>query len=139
MRVWVHLFFLADGVRQENAVRLFGNRHWASGLQWDVWSHSLSLSLGKGLRMVSKQILVPTDFSSASQAAMEYATAIARQNDATLLIVHVEEVPVAAMIAGEFATPLYPNPEIAKQLETVVPPDDHVHFQRRLLRGMAIE
>jgi len=40
-----------------------------------------------------KKILVPTDFSDSSAAALELAMCLARDHDATLLIVHVRENP----------------------------------------------
>jgi nucleotide-binding universal stress UspA family protein len=54
-----------------------------------------------------KKILVSTDFSSCSDAALTMATALARDSGATLLIVHVEEIPLATGSA-EF---LYSVPE----------------------------
>lgn len=41
-----------------------------------------------------KTILFPSDFSSKGDEAFEYASAMAQQNGAKLLIVHVEEPPV---------------------------------------------
>ncbi|HEX3655224.1 MAG TPA: universal stress protein [Pirellulales bacterium] len=44
-----------------------------------------------------KHILVPTDFSEASRAALEYAAVLARNSGAELLLVHVRETgPVYA-------------------------------------------
>ena len=42
-----------------------------------------------------KKILVPTDFSTTGDKALNYAAALARDTGATLLIVHVEEPPLA--------------------------------------------
>jgi nucleotide-binding universal stress UspA family protein len=50
-----------------------------------------------------KRILVPTDFSSGSLDALDYAEELARVLDATLLLLHVERVPVAGSKAGERA------------------------------------
>jgi len=45
--------------------------------------------------MPEKTIVFPTDFSTASDAALTHAAALARQSGARLLIVHVEEPPLA--------------------------------------------
>ena len=49
--------------------------------------------------MNAKRILFPTDFSSLGDSALELASSLARDMDAKLLIVHVEEPPSA--YAGE--------------------------------------
>ena len=41
-----------------------------------------------------KKILFATDFSPASDAALQYATSLARDSGALLLIAHVEELPM---------------------------------------------
>ena len=45
--------------------------------------------------MIAKKILFPTDFSHCGDAALIMATSLARDSGAKLLIVHVEEPPVA--------------------------------------------
>lgn len=87
-----------------------------------------------------QKILFATDFSLASETALEYATALARDSGALLLIAHVEEIPMP-YAGGEmyFAQPEYPNPEIRKMLEAVVPPDKSVKFEHRLIMGTAAE
>ncbi len=87
-----------------------------------------------------KKILFATDFSPASEAALQYATSLARDSGAVLLIAHVEELPLP-YAGGEmyFAQPEYPNPEIRRMLEAVVPPDKTVRYEHRLVQGMAAE
>ncbi|HEY2893576.1 MAG TPA: universal stress protein [Pirellulales bacterium] len=87
-----------------------------------------------------KRILFATDFSPASDAALRYATALARDSGALLLIAHVEEVPTP-YLGGEmyFTQPEYPNPEIKKMLDAVVPPDKSVRFEHRLVMGIAAD
>lgn len=87
-----------------------------------------------------KKILFATDFSPASEAALRYATALARDSAALLLIAHVEEVPTP-YLGGEmyFTQPEYPNPEIRKMLEAVVPPDKNVRYEHRLVMGIAAD
>ena len=85
-----------------------------------------------------KKILFATDFSPASDAALQYATSLARDSGALLLIAHVEELPMP-YAGGEmyFAQPEYPNPEIRRMLEVVVPPDKSVRYEHRLVMGSA--
>src|SRR5262245_17376657 len=90
--------------------------------------------------MKFKKILFATDFSPASDAALAYATALARDSAATLLIAHVEELPMP-YIGGEmyFTQPEYPNPEIRRMLEAVAPPDKNVRYEHRLVMGVAAD
>lgn len=90
--------------------------------------------------MNAKKILFPTDFSPSSEAALEMATALARDSGATLLIVHVEELPLATG-GAEF---LYSIPEPATQqlremLNEVVPKDPRVPCEHMLLSGDAAD
>ena len=87
-----------------------------------------------------KKILFATDFSTASEAALKYATSLARDSGALLLIAHVEELPMP-YAGGEmyFAQPEYPNPEVKKMLEAVVPPDKSVKYEHRLVMGTAAD
>jgi nucleotide-binding universal stress UspA family protein len=83
-----------------------------------------------------QKILFPTDFSPASEAVLRHATALARGNNATLLIVHVEEPPLAYGSGelfygiGEFSTEA-----LQKLLDKVTPPDSSVPVVRRLVMG----
>jgi nucleotide-binding universal stress UspA family protein len=87
-----------------------------------------------------KKILFATDFSPASDAALHYATAMARDSGARLLILHVEEMPVP-YAAGEMVmpAPLYPNPEVRRMLEEVVPDDPSVRYEHHLVQGSPAE
>lgn len=86
--------------------------------------------------MPMKTILFPTDFSTASDAALVHAAALARQSGARLLIVHVEEPPLAYG-GGELYYGLpEPNSErILKMLEDVKPADQEVPYTHRLTMG----
>jgi len=81
-------------------------------------------------------ILVPTDFSTASDAALPHAEALAKQKSASLLILHVEEPPLAYG-GGELYYGLpEPNSErILRMLEDVRPTDQTVAFTHRLTMG----
>ena len=74
--------------------------------------------------MPTTTILFPTDFSTASDAALAHAEALARQSNARLLIVHVEEPPMAYG-GGEL---YYGLPEPGpRALPTGTPPDSFHH------------
>jgi nucleotide-binding universal stress UspA family protein len=86
--------------------------------------------------MHAKKILFPTDFSTLSDAALQYATTLARDMGAKLVIVHIEEPP-AAYGAGEMYYGI-PDPDTAaltKMLDAVRPADAAVPFDHRLVTG----
>ncbi len=87
-----------------------------------------------------KKILVATDFSATSDEALVYATSLARDSGATLLITHIEELPLP-YVGGEMymAQPEYPNPEIRHLLDKVIPPDKSVPYEHKLVQGAASE
>lgn len=86
--------------------------------------------------MNARKILFPTDFSTAGQAALETATALARDRGAKLLIVHVEEPPMAYG-GGElyYGIEQPDRTELMRMLTEVVPGDDAVGYEHRLLIG----
>ena len=86
--------------------------------------------------MPQKIILFPTDFSLASDAALQHAEALAKQSNARLLIVHVEEPPLA-YAAGElyYGMPEPSSERILKMLEEVRPADPAIAFTHRLTMG----
>ena len=86
--------------------------------------------------MARKVILVPTDFSTASDAAVPHAEALARQSSAELLVLHVQEPPLAYG-TGELYYGL-PEPDselIQKMLDAVKPADPGVPCRHRLAMG----
>jgi nucleotide-binding universal stress UspA family protein len=55
-----------------------------------------------------KKILVPTDFSECADAALNYATELARKFDAELMLFHVVAMPMLYPTGSELATaPLF--------------------------------
>ena len=86
--------------------------------------------------MSQKTILFPTDFSTASDAALVHAESLARQMNARLLIVHVEEPPLAYG-GGElyYGLPEPDSERILKMLEDVKPSDPSVPYAHRLTMG----
>jgi universal stress protein A len=86
--------------------------------------------------MRADKILVPVDFSESSDAALQWATVLARDTGATLEIVHVETVPLTTG-GGEYiyAIPEPPTQELLERLNKVVPKDPNIPVVHRLLAG----
>src|SRR5688572_22811319 len=89
--------------------------------------------------MQTKKILFPTDFSHAGDAALEHAATLARESDATLMIVHVEEPLPAYVGEGYYGLPNPPNPEVRRMLEAIKPPGDVKHAHLLLIGDPADE
>jgi len=69
------------------------------------------------------KILVPTDFSSASQKALQYAICLANQFGAQLTLLHVIEPPMPAMLAVQSVVPEFFETEMVaseKKLDRLV-------------------
>lgn len=86
--------------------------------------------------MQLKKILFPTDFSHAGDAALEFATTLARDSGAKLLIVHVEEPPMAYG-GGElyYGVPEPTTGDLLKMLHAIKPTDPAVTYEHRLVTG----
>src|SRR6187455_1719846 len=86
--------------------------------------------------MKTQKILVPIDFSTGSDAALEMATSLARDSGGFLVLAHVEVIPLSAA-GGEYlyAMPEPPTEELLANLDAIVLPDSHVPVERRLLAG----
>jgi nucleotide-binding universal stress UspA family protein len=86
--------------------------------------------------MAKPVILVPTDFSTASDAALPHAEVLAKQKSASLLILHVEEPPLAYG-GGElyYGLPEPSSERILKMLEDVKPSDPSIPCTHRLTMG----
>jgi nucleotide-binding universal stress UspA family protein len=86
--------------------------------------------------MKVRKILFPTDYSTCGDEALEMAASLARDTGATLLVVHVEEPPLAygggEMYYGE---PEPDNEELMRMLKEVVPHDTQVPCEHRLVTG----
>jgi nucleotide-binding universal stress UspA family protein len=89
--------------------------------------------------MKATKIVVPTDFSAASDAVLNYATTLAKDTGATLLITHVEEPMPAYVGEGYYGMPNPPNPEVRRMLEAVRPADAAVKYEHRILIGNPAE
>jgi universal stress protein A len=86
--------------------------------------------------MKARKILFPTDFSPYGQEALRWATSLARDTGATLIIVHVEEPPMAYG-GGEMylGAEEGDREELRKALVQVLPTDPKIPFQHKLLVG----
>jgi nucleotide-binding universal stress UspA family protein len=87
--------------------------------------------------MATHKILVPCDFSTAGSSALAYATKLARETGAKLLIAHVQEL---RLIYGDGIYPYYAYPEpdtneARRLLEDVKPDDPAVAYEYRLFTG----
>ncbi len=84
----------------------------------------------------TKKIIFPTDFSNASDAGLKYATSLAKDHGATLVVVHVEEPP-AVYGTGELYYGI-PNPDttvLTEMLKAIIPTDASVRCEHRLVSG----
>jgi nucleotide-binding universal stress UspA family protein len=86
--------------------------------------------------MQAKKIIFPTDFSHCGDAALAHATSLARDTGATLLIVHVEEPPVAYG-GGEmyYGVPEPATNDLKEMLAKVKPTDESVPYEHHLIVG----
>ena len=83
-----------------------------------------------------EKILFPTDFSHTGDAALAMATSLARDNDATLYIAHVQEPPAFYGGGEMYYGMLDPTAsELIKMLEDVKPVDPSVRYEHRMLTG----
>jgi nucleotide-binding universal stress UspA family protein len=86
--------------------------------------------------MNAKNILFPTDFSHASDEVLPHATSLARDSGATLIILHVEEPPLAYGGGELYYGIPEPNTEaLKKMLEKIKPADPKVPFVHRMVTG----
>ena len=86
--------------------------------------------------MQARKILFPTDFSPASDAALGHASAMARGTGAELIILHVEEPPLAYG-SGEmyYGVSEFNTETIRKMLDAVKPTAADIRVVRRLEIG----
>jgi nucleotide-binding universal stress UspA family protein len=95
-----------------------------------------SRTYSKDAAMRFDRILFPTDFSHTGDAALAMATSLARDSEATLYIVHVQEPPAFYGGGEMYYGMLDPTTdELVKMLEEVKPNDPSVHYEQRLLTG----
>lgn len=86
--------------------------------------------------MNAKKILVPTDFSHTGDAALEFATTLAKESNGQLLVVHAQEPPLAYG-GGEmyYGIPEPTVQELVDMLHDIKPGDCSVPVQYRVVDG----
>ncbi len=85
---------------------------------------------------VMRKILVPVDFSTPEREVIEVATTLAKENGATLLIVHVEEPPPAYGGGELYYGQPDPSTEALKDMLVEVKPSlEGVPCEHRLIMG----
>jgi nucleotide-binding universal stress UspA family protein len=86
--------------------------------------------------MNASKILFPTDFSTTGQHALEMATSLAKARGSKLVIVHVEEPPMAYGGGELYYGIEEPDREqLKRMLSEVVPTDPAVPYEHRLMVG----
>jgi universal stress protein A len=86
--------------------------------------------------MNAKKILLPVDFSTAGEAALKMATMLARDSGATLIVLHVEEPPMAYGGGELYYGLVEPDrTEITRMLHEVKPSDPTIPVVYRLVTG----
>ncbi len=86
--------------------------------------------------MKTRKILFPTDFSEGGKHALELATSLARDGRGSLVIIHVEEPPMAYGGGELYSGIQVPDREaLRKSLAAVVPTDPAVPCIHKLLVG----
>ena len=86
--------------------------------------------------MKLKTIVFPCDFSSKGNEALEYATTLARESGARLLIVHVQEPPIAYAEGAFYYGIPDPDPDALRgMLQQVKPHDASVTCEHRFVQG----
>jgi universal stress protein A len=83
-----------------------------------------------------KRILFPTDFSHTGDAALVFATTLAKESNAILVIAHVQETPLAYGGGEMYYGMPEPNAEeLIDMLHAVKPADPSVPCDYRLVTG----
>ena len=86
--------------------------------------------------MNARKILFPTDFSHTGDAALGLATTLARDTKAKLIIVHVEEPPMAYGGGDAYYGVLDPpRDELDRMLGQVKPTDESIEYEHRMITG----
>ncbi|HAY79285.1 MAG TPA: universal stress protein [Planctomycetaceae bacterium] len=86
--------------------------------------------------MTAKRILVPTDFSEFSVAALEQASMLAREHDASLLIVYVNALTEDTTSAGVGTPSLaFDREYLAEEMRYFAPQDPAVEYSQHIVVG----
>ena len=83
-----------------------------------------------------KRIVFPTDFSHTGDAALRFATTLAKESGAKIIVVHVQESPIAYGGGEMYYGIAEPDEaEQLKMLHQVRPTDPSVPVEHRLVMG----
>jgi nucleotide-binding universal stress UspA family protein len=82
-----------------------------------------------------KKILVPTDFSHLSDQAVGIAAALAREASGTVILLHVEEAPVAYGAGEMYYGIAEPDTEALRRMLQDIRVPEHVTVERHLAAG----
>lgn len=82
-----------------------------------------------------KKILVPTDFSHLSDQAIGIAGALARESSGTVILLHVEEAPVAYGAGEMYYGIAEPDTEALRRMLQEIRLPDGVAVERHLTAG----
>lgn len=85
--------------------------------------------------MKARKILFATDFSPSSDAALATAISLSRESDATLVLVHVQEPPMAFGGGETYIGPTESEDELSEMLSNLVGEEQGVSVERRVLVG----
>lgn len=86
--------------------------------------------------MSTKRILFPTDFSRTADATLPVVTSLARDRDAEVVILHVQEPPTHYAAGEWYYGPIEPDVNTLKQLlHEIKPADPRVLYRHRLAQG----
>lgn len=86
--------------------------------------------------MKFERILVPTDFSHCGDEALALASALARDSGARMLILHVEELPMAYGTGHMYYGPTEPTQkQLSEMLHKVVPTDPDITCEHHMRMG----
>lgn len=90
--------------------------------------------MGEKPTMKAKRIVCPVDFSAASNAALDLASKLARENGAKVFIVHVEDAAALAHpgLFGGLPPASWPS---RQRLNATLPTATEVQFEHDLLIG----
>lgn len=82
-----------------------------------------------------KKILVPTDFSHLSDQAVGIASALARESSGTVILLHVEEAPVAYGAGEMYYGIAEPDTEALRRMLQEIRVPENVTVERHLAAG----
>ncbi len=86
--------------------------------------------------MKAKKILLPVDFSTVGEAALQMATSLARDTGAKLIVLHVEEPPMAYGGGELYYGLVEPDrTELTRMLHEVKPSDPAIEVVYRMVTG----